>query len=144
MKLTVEENRETIKKWVHILPAPIWGSVRCSAKCPGSTRSCALAKNHRGPHVAHGTFNRVVAVWDTDVRDRGSSDARRSVRRARRAMGTYLRTAPRDQGAMASLGRFWRRISRLDFSMEGALVIILSLGMVLFAMDTALRSLGWR
>jgi hypothetical protein len=45
---------------------------------------------------------------------------------------------------MAPLGRFWRRVSRLAPSMEGTLLIILCLGMVLFAIDTALRILGWR
>ena len=143
MKLTVEENPETTKRWDHIRPAPIWGGVRCSDKCPGSTRTCALAKNHKGPHVAHGVFNRVMAVWDAGVQNRGSN-ARRAVGRVRRAVGTDARSAPRDEGVMASLGRFWRRLSRLAPSMEGALLIILCLGMVLFAIDTALRILGLR
>ncbi|MGD8361986.1 MAG: hypothetical protein PVJ04_11220 [Gemmatimonadota bacterium] len=143
MKLTVEENPETIKRWGHIRPAPIWGAGRCSDKCPGSTRRCTLVRDHRGPHVAHGVFNRVMAVWDVGVKDRGS-DARRAIGKARRTAGTNVRSAPRDQGVKSSLGRFWRRISRLAPSMEGVLLIILCLGMALFAIDTALRILGWR
>ena len=143
MRLTVEENRETIKRWGHIRPAPLWGSVRCSARCPGSARRCTRTKNHRGPHVAHGVFRRVVAVWDTGLKDPGS-DARKLLKRARKAAGTSLQSAPRDQRGMAALGRFWRRAIRMAPSMEGALLIILCLGMVLFAIDAALRILGWR
>jgi hypothetical protein len=64
MRLTVEENPETIKRYAHLRPAPLWGSVRCGVRCPGTSRSCTLEKGHRGPHAAHGLFKRVVAVWD--------------------------------------------------------------------------------
>jgi hypothetical protein len=65
MRLTVEENPETIKRYGHLKPAPRWGSVRCGARCPGTSRTCTREESHRGPHAAHGMFKRVVAVWDT-------------------------------------------------------------------------------
>jgi hypothetical protein len=67
MKLTIKDNPEAIKRYGHIKPAPLWGSVRCAAKYPGSVRACTLERGHTGVHVAHGRFRRVVAVWDEGI-----------------------------------------------------------------------------
>jgi len=64
MRLIREEHREEIKKYEHIKPAPTFGPVRCFARLPGTARTCTLAEGHSGPHVAHGMFKKVMAVWD--------------------------------------------------------------------------------
>jgi hypothetical protein len=66
MILTIEENSEEIKRFSNIKPAPIWGPVRCFARCPGTPRTCTLSQGHPGPHIAHAMFKKVVAVWDKD------------------------------------------------------------------------------
>ena len=136
MKLTVEENRETIKRYGHIKPAPIWGSVRCSARCLGPPRTCTLEEGHRGPHVAHGWFKKVLAVWDSGIK------ARRSEEKAKRAVGAVARSGSRNVGLVAALKAFWRRVIRRAPPMEEALLLILALSMAGFAIDWALRILG--
>lgn len=143
MKLTVEENRERIKRYGHIKPAPTWGVVRCSARCPGTTRTCTLERGHRGLHVAHGMFNKVVAVWDAGVKG-GQSASPKSVEKTRRAVEGAPREALRKKGPVAPSRGFWSRITQRAPSMEGALLFILGLGMLWFAIDTALHILGWR
>jgi hypothetical protein len=143
MKLTVEENRERIKRFGHIRPAPMWGSVRCSVRCPGSSRDCTREVGHSGPHVAHGRFNRVLAVWDGGIKGRRSG-ARKSVEKANRALGVATRKGMGGSGLLASVKGLWGRVRRGAPSMEGALLIVLGLGMVWFAIETALRILGWR
>ena len=139
MKLTIEENRETIKRYGHIKPASRWGSVRCSAKCPGSSRTCTLEEGHRGPHVAHGKFNRVVAVWGEGVK------VRKTEPKARRVAGSTPGNPFREGGIAAALGTFWNRlVRRLPFSIEEGFLLILALAMVGFALDWALRILGLR
>jgi hypothetical protein len=67
MRLTVEEHREAIKRYSHVRPARGSKSRLCSTLCPGTRRTCTLGKGHRGPHVAHGLFKKVVAVWESDT-----------------------------------------------------------------------------
>jgi hypothetical protein len=67
MKLLRKENPEEIKQFEHIKPAPVWGPVRCFAPLAGTPRTCTLADGHSGPHVAHGMFKKVVAVWDSEL-----------------------------------------------------------------------------
>ena len=77
MRLTVEHNREAIKRYRDVKLAPTWGTVRCRAKCPGTQRSCTLEVDHRGPHVAHGRFRKVVAVWDAGIKAQSRRRKRR-------------------------------------------------------------------
>ncbi len=63
MKLTIEADREAIQRYRHLARAPS-GVATCSARCPGTTRNCTLRRGHGGPHVSHGAFRRVLAVWD--------------------------------------------------------------------------------
>jgi hypothetical protein len=72
MKLTIENDPETVRRYGYIKPAPRLGGRRCGARCPGTTRMCTLKREHRGPHVAHGRFKRVLAVWDEETPARGS------------------------------------------------------------------------
>jgi hypothetical protein len=67
MRLTLEEHREAIKRYRHVKPARGWRVSLCAARCPGLARSCTLEVGHRGPHVAHGFFRKVLAVWASDV-----------------------------------------------------------------------------
>jgi hypothetical protein len=136
VKLTIEENRETIKRYGHIKPAPFWGSVSCSARCPGTVRTCTLERGHIGPHVAHGTFRKVLAVWDQGIKA-GKSDVK-----PRRAVGPIARRRSRDRGLVAALKAFWGRVLRRDHFIEEAFLLVLAVAMVGFAIDWALRILG--
>ena len=124
MKLTIEENRDTITIYSHIKPAPFWGPARCSASCPGSVRTCTLEKGHTGLHVAHSRFRRVVAVWDNGIEDR--KPVRGVVRRDSR------------EGELVATMKALLRIP----SIEEAFLLILALAFVGFGIDWALRILG--
>ena len=138
MKLTIEENRERIKRFNHIKPASLWGSGRCFAKCPGVRRRCTRERGHAGPHVAHGTFRRVVAVWDTGARSLIPKKRRRGVR-------PPVRQEVSQSGSLASiLGRSVGRLLRRLPSPEEGFLLLLALAMVVFAIDWALRILGLR
>ncbi len=81
MRLTVEEHPAAIRRYAHLKPAPGARISPCAVLCPGTRRTCTLEKGHRGPHAAHGLFNRVLAVWDSGAR--GAAAARASQARAR-------------------------------------------------------------
>jgi len=116
VRITVEQDRETIKRYGHIRPAPVWGGGRCGARCPGTSRACTLERSHRGLHVAHGMFAEVVAVWDTDTEAR---------RWGQDPPSRFRPFRSRMDGASASLG-------------DVALLIML-LGFLAFAVDWFLR-----
>ena len=133
MKLTIEDNPETIKRYSHIRPAFVLGSIRCSAWCPGTSRNCTLKKGHKGPHVAHGLFRNVVAVWDEKSKFRRFElSETREVAEVRAGDGRARRLLP----ILASLrGRIVRRTP----SIEEVVFLVFALGMVWFAIDWALR-----
>jgi len=133
MKLTVEENRETIKRYNHIKRPVLWGSVRCSAWCPGTSRNCSLAQGHKGPHVAHGFFRNVVAVWD------GKAKLRQSEVSASREVAEVTPEGHREKALWPALMAFRSRIVRRVPSMEEAIFLVFALGMVWFVIDWALR-----
>jgi hypothetical protein len=137
MRLTVEENRDALRRYRHVKPAPIWGAVLCSTRCPETKRSCTLEGGHGGPHVAHGRFRRVVAVWDAGIK------ARRSEERAKRA-GTALTRDGWDGGLVATLMAFGARVVRRAPPMEEVFLVILFLAMVAFAIEVAVRVLASR
>ncbi|MGW8267218.1 MAG: hypothetical protein ACWGSQ_12705 [Longimicrobiales bacterium] len=138
MKLTVEENPETIKRYGHLRPAPRWGAERCSARCPGTSRNCTLEAGHRGHHVAHGLFRRVVAVWDS------GGQAEKAHRKGKRPGAAVVKPGVRAGGAAVALRAFWGRIRRSPPSLEGVFLFVLAVSMVGFALDWALRILGLR
>ena len=131
MKLTIEENREAIKRYGHIRPAPRWGSVQCSAKCPGSVRTCTLERGHTGVHVAHGRLRRVVAVWDEGI------SAVTSKQPAKRAGAAIARIRAREGGLASTL----KALLRVP-DIEAVALLILALFMVGFGIDWALRIFG--
>ena len=139
MKLTIEENRERIKRYSHIKPASRWGSVLCSAYCPGTSRSCTLKRGHAGPHVAHGAFRRVVAVWDKGIRPnplRGVAKRGGAPQRKGTGAGTGGR------GFITALDALRRRFLQREHSIEEVVFLVLAVGMAGFAIDWALRIMG--
>jgi hypothetical protein len=139
MRLTVEENREAIKRYGHIKPARGWGKRPCATKLRGTRRSCTLAKGHTGAHVAHGAFSRVVAVWDespvtrsTEVRAKGSASAL-----SRQDLG-------KDGLVQAVKDLAGRVVRHPEHFLEEAAFLVFFLAMVVFVIDWALRILGLR
>lgn len=131
MKLTVEENRNAIRRYSHIKPASRLAA-RCSAHCAGTKRSCTLQRGHRGPHVSHGMFRKVVAVWDAGIRAQEPEQEKRAVQPTSQE-GSW------DQSPAAALAAFVRQVVRRAPPMEEALFIVLFVAMVGFFVDWALR-----
>jgi hypothetical protein len=141
MRLTVEENPETIKRYAHVRPAPAWAGPRCALTCPGTSRGCTLKKGHTGPHVAHGAFKRVVAVWG------GGAKIRKSREKIQRPEGHRVPGDSWNAGPLNVLHLMrWvgYRLLRKAPSVEEAFLLVLALAMAGFAIDWALRILGWR
>jgi len=136
VKLTVEENRETIKRYGHIRPASRWGSVRCFARCPGNSRTCTLEVDHNGPHVAHGIFRQVVAVWDANRKVCRSEAERKTV------VGPMAPKGLKTELPAAAVDGFWRRVVRRAPSLEQGFLLVLFVAMVGFVIDWTLRMLG--
>lgn len=99
MKLTLEKNRETIKRYGHLRPAPPWGPPACGVGCPGSPRTCTREEGHGGPHAAHGLFRRVVAVW---VGESGGGRTVGKRRKASAALSASARDGFREGGLVAA------------------------------------------
>jgi len=137
MKLTIEDNRERIKRYSHIKPAPR-GSVRCFTKCPGTLHTCTLQKGHSGHHVAHGRFRKVVAVWE------GGIKAQSIQKRAGKALRVARQKSPGGGGIVAAWAAFRSRVARRTPSLEEVFLLVLALSMAGFAIDWALRIIGWR
>jgi len=137
MKLTIENNRERIKRYGHIKPAPSWGSVRCLAQCQGPVRSCTREKGHPGPHVSHGRFNRVLAVWEE------RSKTHSLQKRPEKAVDPATRKGLQGRGFFAGVKTFFGHFIRRA-PIEEVFLLILALSMAGFAVDWALRILGLR
>ncbi|MFC1660810.1 hypothetical protein ACFL3S_04985 [Gemmatimonadota bacterium] len=101
-------------------------------------RTCTLKMGHPGPHVAHGTFRRIVAVWDKGIK---APDPEKKDRRAKEAIA---RKGPRNGGLIAALRAFGGHVTRKSPSMEEALLFILALSFVGFAIDWILQIFGLR
>ena len=140
MKLTIEKNPESIKRYQHVRPAPRWGSSTCGRQCPGTVRSCTLEKNHRGPHVAHTKFGKVVAVWDRTAQIR-SPEARKKA--TRNTKSTFVPAKGGNRGMAVTLKTIWGRLTGGSFTLEDGFLLLLALAMVGFAIDWALRIIGF-
>lgn len=136
MRLTVEEDRETIKRYAHIKPGRPGKVGLCSATCPGTTRACTLERHHRGPHVAHGRFRRILAVWDmgTEVRRSGQGAKRTVARRPRGEVWTG--------GVGEILDAIRSRVTRFTPSIGEVAMLILLIGFVMFAVEWLLLIFG--
>lgn len=135
MRITLEEDPEAIKRYDHVKPARGWGVRLCSAVCSGTPHRCTLAKSHRGPHVAHGRFGKVVAVWHAGVEVQGSRA------NTRRALEGLAGGSLRGEGRGGFLGALWDRVVRAS-SVEEIALFVLFLAMVGFAIDWLLMILG--
>jgi hypothetical protein len=133
VKLTIEGDRETIKRYAHVKPARGWGVHPCGARCPGDGRKCTLEEGHRGPHVAHGSFKKVVAVWDADTGIDASRASAKKVLRARPSDG--VRRAERAGGVLRAVGR---RLASMTDSIEEIALIVFFLGMLGFVVEWAI------
>ena len=136
MKLTIEDNPEAIKRYRHIKPAPHGGASVCSARCPGSARTCTLKRGHSGPHVTHGTFRKILAVWDKGLDDRKSDET------ARQARSSLARRNPREEGFLSSIKSTVQLFIPRFHSVEDVALLILALGFIWFAIEWALRIMG--
>ena len=128
MKLTIKDNRERIKRYSHIKPAPR-GSARCFTKCPGTLHTCTLQKGHSGPHVAHGRFNKVVAVWEEGIKPHPVQ------KRARKALRVARQKGPRSGAIAATWAAFRSLIARRGLSVEEVFLLVLAISMAGFAID---------
>ena len=136
MKLTIEDNPEAIKRYRHIRPAPRAGTIPCSVGCPGTTRTCTQKRGHGGPHIAHGRFKRVEAVWDRGAQ---ISSPRLPMKKVTKTLKERERGG---SGFLAGLRSAWKAIVPKEHFIEEALLILFALGMVWFAIDWALRIIG--
>lgn len=136
MRLTAEKNPETIQRYAHITPARGWRAVRCGTGDPESHRHCSREKGHRGPHVSHGRFGKVLAVWDRETKAVASPE---SVQRAAEARsGRDVRTREKG-GPLKALGTL---VVRIFSSVEEIALVILFIAFVGFAIDWLLRIMG--
>lgn len=136
MRLTIENDRERIARYAHVRPAPGGASARCGAHLSGTTRTCTLAHRHSGPHVAHGAFSRVLAVWDSGAVAVASEESRRNRAQARSQGGLPSR---RSVGAPVSLVT---RVRAILASPEELFMLILFLAFAGFAVHWLLLILG--
>jgi hypothetical protein len=136
MRLTIEENREAMKRYRHIKPAPQKGPARCTAVCPGTVRTCTLRRGHGGPHISHGLFGRVLAVWDKGIKipeDRGPV-SRPALPRKQGGSGRG--------GFLGSLRNLKKGIRVREHYIEAGLFLAFALAMVGFVVDWVLRFLS--
>ena len=134
MKLTIEDNRVAIKRYGHIKAARGFRARLCANRCPGTTRTCSRVRGHSGPHVAHGLFQKVVAVWDSGP---GGPYAGEPARRLVEARGT---SGVRDQRPVGMRVRrphglvktLWTRLREMS-SLEEAVFFLFFLAFVGFA-----------
>ena len=151
MKLTVEDNRETIKRYAHIEPAPRVGGTRCGVRCPGAPRHCTRQEGHRGPHVSHGSFGRVLAVWDgrSAPAPPSEQDPEEVPSRLPARKGPTAPTRPPahpkvwDESTAYTLVRtVWKQVVRAVPPPEEAFLFVFFLGMVAAAIHWVVLLLG--
>lgn len=142
MRLTIEEHPQAVKRYGHIRPARAASTNACGAACPGEIgRTCTRPKGHRGPHVAHGWFRRILAVWDTSswprTREAPTSGPEAPARRGvpKRPVGLPWSSARGSPEAVRDL------VVRTLSSWDQIAFIVLFIIMVKFAIDVLL-SLG--
>lgn len=135
MRLTVRDDPHTIARYRHVKAARR-GKARCSVGEPGTGRSCTRPRGHTGPHVRHGVFGRVLAVWDSAVEVRMSAQTSKRASEARAGSGLLTRRRPWGLAALRG------RLARVFSSVEETVFLVLFLAFVGFAVDWLLRILG--
>jgi hypothetical protein len=99
-------------------------------------RACTLAKGHRGPHVAHSIFKKVVAVWDADP------GAQAPGRRLRTSGGARAQISAWARGRVGLPGALWGHLVRGTSSMEEIVFLIMFIAFVGFGIDWLLKIFG--
>lgn len=165
MRLTAAEHPVSIERYRQVKPARGPLARRCARRCPGTEDTCTLQKGHRGPHVAHGSFGKVLAVWDPGAVAGPAEGARREVaprqvasrQGARRDVADPRHVARRRPSPGARGGRplglrtgspvglveaFRRRIACALGSLEDIVFLVFFLAFVGFAVHWFLLILG--
>ena len=142
MRLTAEEHPEAIKRYAHVRPARSWRARPCGSRCDGTPLSCTRERGHRGPHVAHGRFRRVVAVWDATASTAVPEQPRRSpAPTPARQRGTRPPVGLPDRSG-GWLRALRSRLSRALSSAEEIVFLIFFLAFVGFAVQWLLLIMG--
>jgi hypothetical protein len=136
MRLTIENDRERIGRYAHVRPAPGGPSAQCGAQLSGTKRRCSLAPGHSGPHVAHGAFRRVLAVWDSGSVAVASEESRRNRAQSRTQGGLPSRRSVDPWPLLAS------RLRVILASPEELFMLILVLAFLGFAVHWLLLIMG--
>ena len=130
MRLIASEHGESIRRFAHLRRARSIGARSCAVRLAGTRHSCTREEFHRGPHVAHGAFRKVVAVWDTGggpaTKIGSVRESKARQRPTRRPVG--LRTSP--TGGAVSRGA--RRILRMIMDIEELALLLMFVAFVYF------------
>lgn len=131
MRITADDHPHAIHRYGDVRPAR-WGRSRCGARLPDDLDvTCTREAQHRGPHVAHRVFRRVVAVWDSGPALRALGSERPVPLVRRRA------TAPvglRTPSGASRLRELAKRVLR-DPPVEEVAMLILLVAFSWFAFD---------
>lgn len=127
MKLTIEKDGERLKRYAHVKPTRGWTAVVCGTACPGTERTCTREREHGGPHVAHGRFGKVLAVWY------GGGDRGAPVERLKASIQSRAQRDLRSGGLVGILEELGRRVARVAEAVGEAAILILFLAMLGFA-----------
>ncbi|MEJ2538400.1 MAG: hypothetical protein P8188_00225 [Gemmatimonadota bacterium] len=99
-------------------------------------RRCARARGHRGPHASHGTFGRLLAVWEPRRAElQPSAEARARV--VRSASRGHRGTGGADDPGVPY--RMTRRVLKTVSSPEQLGLVVLFLGLVAWGVSVAIR-----
>jgi hypothetical protein len=142
VKLTRRTYPEAIKRYDHIRPARVSEGDRCAVACPGTLGRCSLAKGHTGPHVAHGHFARVVAVWGSDRTGQESGRAPSGTPVPARRGGTKRPIGLRAKKPAGIRETLWERVREAISSADEFIFLLLFVAFVAFVIHWALLILG--
>ena len=130
MRILADQHPDAVKRYAHLKPAGR-SAKRCGVRCPDTHHRCTRAKDHRGPHVAHGAFRKVVAVWDTGVAVQPSGGDEATPPSRRRRTGKPIGLPKREIGLWAGLRE---RIARTLGSVEQIAFLVFFLAFLGFAL----------
>lgn len=143
MRLTAKENPETIKRYSHIKPARGRRTETCSATLAGTRRRCTLERGHRGVHVAHGRFRKVVAVWDEGSEaGRGSGRAKRKNRPKGKKLTPRIRQGLQGREPAGIMKALRERALSLVTDVENLIFLVMFLAFLGFAIHWVLLFTG--
>ena len=98
----------------------------CRNRCRGTRHTCALPRNHLGPHMARGIFGRIVATWDLSI---GAQEAQVALGQQERSKDGHHVGAPAEST---------RTVTRRRRSIDQILFLGFLLAFIAFAIQWAL------